>query len=148
MDTNIGKFALTFGSFKSTIAFRIEDQSITISKMLAFRPSKNLQFIQIFLLYKGRSKVSVLENLKTPLEGVYIIINPHSLTTLFDIFIFCLRIQLWFPEKIVDFLGWKTRENVMVLDYLAVDNFDFTRKIVKKTGVKLCQIREVSRKKY
>ena len=28
--------------------------------------------------------------------------------------------------------GWKTRENVVVLDFLAVDNFDFTRKIVKK----------------
>ena len=52
--------------------------------------------------------------------------------TLFEIFIFCTKIQLWFPEKIVDFLGWKTRENVVVLDILAVDNFDFTRKIVKK----------------
>ena len=30
------------------------------------------------------------------------------------------------------FLGWKTRENVVVWDFLAVDNFDFTRKIVKK----------------
>ena len=28
--------------------------------------------------------------------------------------------------------GWKTRETVVVLDFLAVDNFDFTRKIVKK----------------
>ena len=52
--------------------------------------------------------------------------------TLFEIFIFCPKIQLWFPEKIVDFFGWKTRENVVVLDFLAVDNFDFTRKIVKK----------------
>ena len=33
----------------------------------------------------------------------------------------------------VDFFpGWKTRENVVVLDFVAVDNFDFTRKIVKK----------------
>ena len=30
------------------------------------------------------------------------------------------------------FFGWKIRENVVVLDFLAVDNFDFTRKIVKK----------------
>ena len=51
--------------------------------------------------------------------------------TLLEIFIFCSKIQLWFPEKIVDFLGWKTRENVVVLEFLAVDNFDFTRKIVK-----------------
>ena len=58
--------------------------------------------------------------------------------TLFEIFIFCPKIQLWFPEKIVDFFfGWKTRENVVVLDFLGVDNFDFTRKIViKKLGEK------------
>ena len=52
--------------------------------------------------------------------------------TLFEIFIFCPKIQLWFSDKIVDYSGWKTRENVVVLDFLAVDNFDFTRKIVKK----------------
>ena len=45
---------------------------------------------------------------------------------------FCPKIQLWFPEKIVDFLGgWKTREIVVVFDFLAVDSLDFTRKIVK-----------------
>ena len=34
-------------------------------------------------------------------------------------------------------LFWvKTRENVVVLDFLAVDSFDFTRKIVKKIWVK------------
>ena len=27
------------------------------------------------------------------------------LITLFEIFIFCPKIQLWFPKKIVDFLG-------------------------------------------
>ena len=53
--------------------------------------------------------------------------------TLFEIFIFCPKIQLWFPEKIVDFFVWKTLENVAVLDFLAVDNFDFTRKIGWKT---------------
>ena len=46
------------------------------------------------------------------------------------------------------FFGWKSRENVVVLDFLAVDNFDFTRKIVKKifgwktrenVGVRFCQ---------
>ena len=55
-----------------------------------------------------------------------------------EIFIFYPKIQLWFPEKIV---GWKTRENVVVLDFLAVDNFDFTRKIVKKIlGEKLVKM--------
>ena len=29
-------------------------------------------------------------------------------------------------------MGWKTRENVVILDFLAVDNFDFKRKIKKK----------------
>jgi len=42
-----------------------------------------------------------------------------------------------FPRKLSIFLG----ENIVVLDFLAVDNFDFTRKIVKKirgeTGEKL-----------
>ena len=52
--------------------------------------------------------------------------------TLFEIFIFCPKIHLWFPEKIVDFLGGKICDNVVVLDFLADDNFDFTRKIVKK----------------
>ena len=64
-----------------------------------------------------------------------------SNSTLFEIFIFCPKIQLWFPEKIVDFLGWKTREIVVVLDFLSVDNFDFTRKIVKKLlGEKLVKM--------
>ena len=47
--------------------------------------------------------------------------------TLFEIFIFCPKIQLWFPEKIVNSFGWKIREYVVVLYFLAVDNFDFTR---------------------
>ena len=34
-------------------------------------------------------------------------------------------------RKLSTFLGWKSREKVVVLDFLAVDNFDFTRKIVK-----------------
>ena len=60
---------------------------------------------------------------------------------MFEIFIFCLKIHLWFPEKNVNFGGWKTRENVVVLDFLAVDNFDFTRKIVKKIlGKKLVKM--------
>ena len=38
------------------------------------------------------------------------------------------------------FFGWKTREDVVVLDFLAVDNFDFPRKIVKKFGEKLVKM--------
>ena len=79
--------------------------------------------------------------------------------TLFQIFIFCPKIQLWYPEKncpivlgetrenaaVLEFLscwqlwfhekncqknlGWKTRENVGDLHFLVVDNFDFPRKL-------------------
>ena len=62
-------------------------------------------------------------------------------TTLFKIFIFWPKIQLWFPDKWSIFIGWKTREDVVVLDFLAVDNFNFTRKIVKKIlGKKLMKM--------
>ena len=44
-------------------------------------------------------------------------------------------------RKLSIFFGWKTRENVVVLDFLAVDNFDFTRKILKKNlGEKLVKM--------
>ena len=46
------------------------------------------------------------------------------LFTLFEIFIFCPKIQLWFLEKIVDFFEWKTRENVVVLNFLAIGVVD------------------------
>ena len=61
--------------------------------------------------------------------------------TLFEIFTFCPKTQLWFLEKIVNLMGWKISENVVVLDFLAVDNFDFTRKNVKKKlGEKLVKM--------
>ena len=69
-------------------------------------------------------------------------IKIHSFTnTLFEIFIFCPKIQLLISRENCRFFGWKTRENVVVLDFLAVDNFDFTRKIVKKIwGEKLVKM--------
>ena len=45
---------------------------------------------------------------------------------------FVQKFNFNFPRKLSIFLGWKTRENVVVLEFLAADNFDFTRKIVKK----------------
>ena len=45
---------------------------------------------------------------------------------------FVQKINFDFPRKIVELFWVKTRENDAVLDVLAVDNFDFTRKIVKK----------------
>ena len=65
----------------------------------------------------------------------------QSFSTLFEIFIFCPKFNFDFPTKLSIFLGWKTRENVVVLDFLAVDNFDFTRKIVKRNlGEKLVKM--------
>ena len=71
------------------------------------------------------------EKLHTNIDCDFVFVETifaASSLTLFEIFIFCPKIQLWFPEKIVDFLGWKTRENVVV--------WDFTRKNVKKIWVK------------
>ena len=45
---------------------------------------------------------------------------------------FVQKFNLDFPRKLSIFLGWKIGENVVVWGFLAVDNFDFTRKIVKK----------------
>ena len=45
---------------------------------------------------------------------------------------FVQKFNFDFPRKIVLLFWVKTRENAAVLDFLAVDNFDFTRKIVKK----------------
>ena len=41
---------------------------------------------------------------------------------------FVQKINFDFPRKLSIFYGRKTRENVVVLDVLAVDNFNFTRK--------------------
>ena len=54
---------------------------------------------------------------------------------------FVQKFNFDFPRKLSIFFGRKTRENVVVLDFLAVDNFDFTRKIVKKNlGEKLVKM--------
>ena len=54
---------------------------------------------------------------------------------------FVQKFNFDFPRKLSIFWGEKTRENVVVLDFLAVDNFDFTRKIIKKNlGEKLVKL--------
>ena len=46
-----------------------------------------------------------------------------------------------FPRKVVQLFWVKTRENAAVLDFLAVDNFEFTKKIVKNIlGEKLVKM--------
>ena len=48
-----------------------------------------------------------------------------------EIFFSVQKFNFGFPRKIVELFWVKNRENAAVLDFLAVDNFDFTRKIVK-----------------
>ena len=49
---------------------------------------------------------------------------------------FVQKFNFDFPKNFLIFFGWKTRENFEVLDFLAVDNFDFTIKFVKTFFVK------------
>ena len=50
-------------------------------------------------------------------------------------FLFVQKFNFDFLKK-CRFFVWKTCENVVVLDFLGVDKFDFTRKIAKKNWVK------------
>ena len=45
---------------------------------------------------------------------------------------FVQKFNFDFPRKLSILFGWKTRENGVVLYFLAVDNFVFTRKVDKK----------------
>ena len=54
---------------------------------------------------------------------------------------FLSKISTLISRENCRFFGWKSRENVVVLDFLAVDNFVFTRKIFKKIlGEKLVKM--------
>ena len=57
-----------------------------------------------------------------------LMLRAHCLKSPF----FVQKFNFDFSRKLSIFWGDKTRENVVILDFLAVDNFDFTRKIVKK----------------
>ena len=61
--------------------------------------------------------------------------------TVWYLHFFVQKFSFDIPRKIVQLFWVKTRENAAVLDFLAVDNFDFTRKIVKKNlGQKLVKM--------
>ena len=55
--------------------------------------------------------------------------------TVRNIIFFVQKFNFDFPRKIIELFWVKTRENAAVLDFLAVDNFDFTRKL--QTFVKI-----------
>ena len=59
------------------------------------------------------------------------IITKLDYHTVLNLHFLSKNITMIFPRKIVEFVELfcvKTRENAAVLDFLAVDNFDFTRK--------------------
>ena len=66
----------------------------------------------------------------------------NSKHTVRNFFFFVKKFNFDFQRKIVELLWVKTRENAAaVLDFLAVDNVDFTRKMVKKKlGEKLVKM--------
>ena len=62
--------------------------------------------------------------------------TPLKLHTVRNLHFLSKKSTLISREKLSIFWGRKTREIAAVLDILAVDNFDFTRKMVKKIWVK------------
>ena len=65
-------------------------------------------------------------------EFIYLLKNTNCSKSSF----FVQKCNFDFPRILSIFLGWKTRENVVVLYFLAVNNFEFTSKIVKIIWVK------------
>ena len=59
-------------------------------------------------------------------------LNTVHLHPEFEIFIFCPKNSTLISRENYRFFRVKTRENVVVFDFIAFDNSDFTRKIVKK----------------
>ena len=53
----------------------------------------------------------------------------HVFCTLFEIFINVQKFNFDYPREIVELFWMKTREKTAILDFLAVDNFDFPRKL-------------------
>ena len=109
-------------SFLLTLQNMIED-------LLPEPSNGNVIYVYRFKNYRFSNDVG--ENIRF-WKKEFILWNKYWWHTLFEIFIFCPNSTLIYREDCRFFLGWKTRENVVVLGFLAVDNFDFTRKIVQK----------------
>ena len=112
----------------------IIDPATAFTLLLFSRTASTVAHTVAKLYFLSKNFLSGRKSAKSVFEFMqfYEQVQKSLVFTLFEIFIFCPKIQLSFPEIIVDFFGWKTHENVLVLDFLAVDNIDFTRKIVKK----------------
>ena len=91
-----------------------------------------------FSVFSVRPREAILEKLSIWYK-VFSCLTPtwgskgafYYCCTLFKIFIFLSKNSTLISRENCRFFGWKTRENVVVLGFLAVDNFDFTRKIVQ-----------------
>ena len=71
----------------------------------------------------------------------FLLLDDATAHTVRNLHFLSKKFHFDFPRKIVELFWVKTHENAAVLDFLAVDNFDFTRKIVKTIlGEKLVKI--------
>ena len=104
-----------------------------VACMVAFLLSKTI--LEILLEMGFVKVVSYILSLYETDGNVFF--KAKFLITLFEVFIFCTKIQLWFPVRTVDILGEKLVKKCCGFGlFSSVDNFDFTRKIVKKIWMK------------
>ena len=92
-------------------------------------------------------KIESITLKNTTIEGyiclteAFFVSKIRTAFTLFEIFIFVQKINFDFSRKLSIFWVEKFVKMCGVLDFLAVDSFDFTRKIVKKNlGEKLVKM--------
>ena len=74
-------------------------------------------------------------------EPVFLLLVDATAHTVRNLHFLSKKFHFDFPRKIVELFWVKTHENAAVWDFSAVDNFDFTRKIVKTNlGEKLVKM--------
>ena len=100
----------------------------TLEKLWNWKTPHNSRMIYLLISWSIHKPEMSLKLLCSIVIKVPLLLDPQFIG--FSSPGFRIHLSNKFPEKIVDFFGWNTRENVVVLDFLAVDNFDFTRKIV------------------
>ena len=80
--------------------------------------------------------VLLCTTVKVSTGNIFFFFLTHFLTTLFthcsNSSCFVQKFNVDFPRKNVKLFWVKTRENVAVLDFLVIDNFDFTREYCRE----------------
>ena len=115
------------------------------TKVTKLKTTETTSFVVRLCIWSWHAWVMRLQHLPKAFFKALHFKREHCITSHFYISVFhtvrnlhffVQKFNFDFPRKSLIFFGWKTRENVVVLYFLAVDNFDFTRKIVKKIGMK------------